>query len=340
MAYVGSANNANSGTAGTALFAIKAALKLAGWTVISSGTGTGGTTSLGTPASPGTDLITTDTGTSLGSFRVANAWVRLREPGGSTREYILQNGNANSSVNAIIKYSRATSFGTGGSATVSQTTAGGDGIIFHGTGTDASPVQASLISSSAAGYVHAVASNTPTNGVYGWWFIWYLTSSPQLTGLLGTEAVAAGSTPATDADPSVRYNGPGTQVSTTSTTSGVGLWSWWEAYGLPGASYRTGGYVTPYYYYNISSPVGAYAAFPSGFTSLDPYSSKVPMLPLLVSKSGVMPKGFTTETLCFGATQNGVDTFNLSTASPKVVVSLQSQCQLAAPWVTSVVPLV
>jgi hypothetical protein len=334
MTYFGSTNIANTGAAGTALFAIKTALQSAGWTVVSSGTGTGGTFDF-------SDQINTATGTALGSFRVANAWVRMREPGAGTREYILQNGSTNSSANAIIKYSRATQFGTNNnSATVAPTTGGGDGIVFHGTGTDASPVQASLISSASAGYLHAVASDTPVNGVYGWWYIWYLTASPQFTYVLGTEAVSAGSTPVTDADPSVRYNGSGTQISTTSTTSGVGLFSWWEAYGLAGATYRTGGYVAPYYYYNIGLPTGEFATFPGGFTSLDPYSGKVPMLPLLVGKSGLMPKGFTTELLCFGTTQNGVDTFNLSTASPKIVISIQSQCPLAAPWVTSVVPLV
>lgn len=351
MAYVGSVNNANSGTAGTALFAIKTALKLAGWTVISSGTGTGGTASLGTPASPGTDLITTDTGTALGSFRVANAWARLREPGGGTREYILQNGNATSSGNAIIKYSRATGFGTGGTATVSQTTGGGDGIVFLGTGTDASPVQASLINSSAAGYIHSIASDTPTSGVYGWWFIWYVNSDPSSTGLIGTEAVAPGSTPSADNDPSVRYFGTSLTVPSTAIAQiggfKAGAWSWWEAYGLPGAVYRTGCMPCPYLFYNrldggATNPIGYYQSFPVGVTSLDPYTGRVPMLPMLLvqSTNNVLPKGFTTETLCFGTAQNGADTFNLSTSSPKIVASLSSIMKLAIPWVPNVVPLV
>jgi hypothetical protein len=346
MAYVGSVNNANSGTAGTALFAIKTALKLAGWTVISSATGTGGTTSLGTPASPGADLITTGTGTSLGSFRVANAWVRLREPGGGTREYILQNGNANSSTSAIIKYSRATGFGTGGTATVSQTTGGGDGIVFLGGGTDTSPTQVAWITSAAAGYIHATASDTPTNGVYGWWFMWYLNSDPGSTTLMGTEGVAPGSTPSADNDPSVRYTG--TSATVVSTVSpGAGVWSWWEAYGLPGAVYRTGGMPCPYVFYNAtaSSPtwvIDYYQAFPSSVFSLDPYTGRVPMFPVMIvqSRNNTLPKGFTTETLCFGTAQNGADTFNLSTSSPKIVAGLSSIMPISIPWVPNVVPLV
>jgi hypothetical protein len=72
MAYVGSTNNVVTNGAGSYLFALKTALIAAGWTVVSSGTGTAGVTGAG-------DLLPT-----AASFGVAGAWARVREAGAST----------------------------------------------------------------------------------------------------------------------------------------------------------------------------------------------------------------------------------------------------------------
>ena len=324
MAYVGVTNVPANNTSGLALYTIKETLKLAGWSVLSSGTGTAGSTAA-------SDLITTGTGTSLGSFAVANAWVRIREPSGAGgREYVLQNGNANNSVNVIIKYSRATGFGTGGTATVAPTTGGGDGQVWIGTGTDAAPVQTTWLPGAATGYYHAVANNVAINGVYGWWWYGYLAggATPRL---IGTEAVSPGSTAATDQDPSVRYRD--------SLYGPTGTTQWWEAYGLGGATYRTGGSLG--WIYNNSSGTNT-NVLPPGTSALDPYTGKVPMWSSAFGLAAVHPKGYSTEAVWFATAQNAQDTFNLSSSSPKITPygTLVGVAGVALPWVTSVVPLV
>lgn len=329
MAYVGVTNVPANNTSGLALYTLKEALKLAGWSVLSSGTGTAGSTAA-------SDLITTGTGTALGSFAVGNAWVRIREPSGAGgREYVLQNGNANSSVNVIIKYSRATGFVSGGTATVAPTTGGGDGVVFVGTGTDAAPVQTTWLPGAATGYYHAVANNVAVNGVYGFWWYGYLAGGGTAR-MLGTEAVAPGSTAATDGDPSVRYRDNLSAVSAASQTV-----QWWEAYGLGGATYRTGGGFG--IIFNGSYAAGA-PILPV-FNGLDPYTGKVPMFSSAFGAPAVMVKGYSTEAVYFGTVQNAQDTFNLSSAAPKIApyatsVSTGVSQACAFPWVTSVVPLV
>lgn len=63
-------------------FYVKEKLKLHGWTVLNSGTGTSGTTAA-------SDLITTHEGTAIGSMAHANAWYQITDPNG-LRELIVQ----------------------------------------------------------------------------------------------------------------------------------------------------------------------------------------------------------------------------------------------------------
>lgn len=330
MAYVGTTNVPANNTSGLALYTIKETLKLAGWSVLASGTGTAGSTAA-------SDLITTGTGTAIGSFARASAWVRIREPSGAGgREYILQNGNADNSVNVIIKYSRATGFTSGGTATVAPTTGGGDGVMFVGTGTDAAPVQATWLPGAATGYYHAVASDVAVNGVYGWWWYGYVAGGGTAR-MIGTEAVSPGSTAATDQDPSVRYQ------DNLSALSGGNTVDWWQGYGLSGATYITAGSLG----IAFSDRSGTQIIQPR-FTGLDPYTGKVPMFSAIFGKTNVMPKGYSTEAALFGTAQNAQDTFNLASAQPKIApyatsatgVTPAASQGLALPWVTSVVPLV
>jgi hypothetical protein len=65
----------------------------------------------------------------------------------------------------------------------------------------------------------------------------------------------------------------------------------------------------------------------------------------LFGDPGVMAKGFSTEALWFGTVQNAMDTFNLSSAAPKITlygtaVATGISIGCALPWVTGVVPLV
>lgn len=319
MAYVGVTNQVANQTNGLAMYVLKEALKLAGWTVISSGTGTTGTTGAG-------DLITTGTGVAIGSFARANAWVRMREPSTGTREYILQNGNADNSVNGIIKYSRATGFTAGATATAAPTTSGGDGIVFIGTGTDAAPVQTTWIPNAAGGYYHCVASDTANNGVWGWWWYGYTIGPIANQRTIATEAVASGSTPTQDQDPSIRY-----QNDVYNNQSTVG---WWEAYGLATPVYRTGGSFAAVY--NIAGT----AQFVTNFTGLDPYTGLVIFYPTFVGLNTFRPKGFSTESLITGRSNSATDTFNLASAQPKITLyGNVGARQIATPWVTGVVPL-
>jgi len=350
MAYVGSTNIAVANGAGTYLHTLKAALIAAGWTVVSSGTGTAGTTGAG-------DLLPTAT-----SFGVAGAWSRVREPlvpgGIGQREYILQNGTLNGTT-AIIKYSRATGFGTGGTATVAPTTGGGDGQVMVGTGTDAAPVAATL--ANATGIVSAVASNTASPGIYGG-YAWYLvgyTIAPVANVLVAlTEHVTPGSTSSLDQDPMWRYGtGAGAPISP---QQGAGLLGgqaysnaqpgaqWWQAYGLALPSYIRGGTASIYVGRTPTSLTTFYET--KDFTSVSPYDGKEPLYPALMSRgvisslslAAVIPKGFSTGLAHFAATHNLLDTFNLNTVDPKIVVSVTTTefLGVAVPWITNIVPTV
>jgi hypothetical protein len=320
MAYVGVTNQVANQTNGLAMYVLKESLKLAGWTVVTSGTGTAGTTGAG-------DLITTGTGTAIGSFARNGAWVRMREPSPGTREYVFQNGQADNSPNGIIKYSRATGFATGGTATVAPTTGGGDGIVFVGSGTDAAPVNTTWIPNAAGGYYHCVASDTANNGVWGWWWYGYTISPVANQVIIATESVATGSTPVQDQDPSIRYRD--------NIYNNQATVAWWEAYGLASPVYRTGGSFG--LYFNI----GGTLQFVTNFTGTDPYvAGQIVFYPAIVGLTTVRPKGFPSETVITGRVNAALDTFNLTSAQAKITLygSVGAR-QFASPWVTNVVPL-
>lgn len=322
MAWVGSVNQSiTHGGASDALFTIKTALKLAGWVVVQTGGGTAGV------------VTSTDQLTTVVLFNVTGAWARMREPvaGPVQREYILQMGTANSAA-AIIKYSRATGFTTGATTTVSPTTGGGDGQLLNGTGSDAAPVAVAV--AVAGGYCHAIASDTASAGVYGayaWYFFSYLTPVTSANfNLIFTEPVAPGSTSVLDQDPTIRFAGGGGVVIAQAPASVA----WWQAYGLVGATYITGG--------SAAIPVGAANIPLFTLASISPYDSKVPMFPVMVAKPLLVYKGYTTGLLQFNTTQNLTDTFNLSTADARIAVGVLATggYSAAVPWVTGVVPLV
>lgn len=331
MAYVGSANVAiTTRPFADYFFTLKTALLSAGWVVVSSGTGTGGTWT-------GTNQVV-DNITSAAVFSAANAWVRVREPVGdgtlTRREYVFQNATT-TGTSGWVKYSRGTGFGTGGAAAVMPTTGvGGDGVMVIGSTSDLVPGAAGSFTF-PSGYCAAVASNTVSPGPYGAYAFyllgWTAGTVPAALSLFFSEAVAAGSTSALDQDPTIR------SVAASSTLVGpTSGYSWWQAYGLAGATYQTGGCgAMPY------TTTGILPVFT--FASVSPYDAKVPMYPLLVLKFATLPKGYTTGILQFNTTQNQLDTFNLSSADPRIAICTQNGAMgynTAMPWLTSVTPTV
>lgn len=353
MGYVGSANTVVSNGAGTYLFVLKNALKDAGWEVLRSSLGSGN-------PSDNEDLLDT-----AAKFGAANAWARLREPsvpgGIGQREYILQNGTANGTT-AIIKYSRATGFNTGGSGAVAPTTGvGGDGQVLIGThgSTDASPTAATI--GNASGYVAAVASDTASPGVYGG-YSWYLmgyTAGGANVSLVMTEAVTPGSTSSLDQDPMWRF-GTGAGVPSVSFpppwqlggpwySNGILGVQYWQAYGISSAP--------PYYvrggqsgFVSVRTPSSTTFTFPvNNFISSSPYDGREPMYPMMIGQASVptgynipacIPKGYTTGIVTFSTTHNLLDTFNLNTSDPKIAIALTGSglMSVAMPWLPGVIP--
>jgi hypothetical protein len=363
MAYVGSANNVVTNGAGSYLYALKEALAPfsgvggAGWTVVQS--------SLGSGSVQAGDVLDTPA-----KFGAANAWARLQEPVPVSpppgyigpREYILQNGAANAT-SAIIKYSRATGFNTGGSATVAPTTGGGDGQVVIGTGSDAIPAAALLANATGAtSYVAAIASDTPSAGIYGgyaWYLLGYTTGPVANVKVVLTEPVTPGSTSSLDQDPTWRFGtgtlSVGTQLDPfwlggswyTNQVQGI---QYWQAYGIPAAppSYIRGGQSA---FTALRTPsLNTWTYQTANFVQASPYDGREPMYPMLIGQAGVssvgigaaVPKGFTTGLATFAATHNLLDTFNLGTADPKIAVYLTANgmVSLAMPWLTGIIPAV
>lgn len=367
MAYVGTTNIqiANGGSADY-LFVIKQTLIAAGWTLLASSNGV--TLNTGTPA---TDNLTT-----AAAFNAASAWCRLREPSGAGgREFILMHGLAGGNT-ALIKYSRATGFNTTGAqnATTCPTTGvGGDGQLIVAAGNASTPTFTDLTATTigsgtipdptrvtqvcgSTGYVQCVANNAAVNGVYGFWAFQYpVGGSPILAACLFQEPITPGSTPSGDNDPSARYyieaNGGSTpsvigNVSTTvSNTTTYRGWSYWNAYGLGGATYVRNRGANVYFSWNNTTGTIGGISFPTvAAGSLSPYDGKVSMLPVLIGGAStadiVLWKGFSSSILTFATTQNFADTFNLSSADPRIAVQIGPAGSCAIPWVTGIVPTV
>ena len=263
--------------AGDMLYYLKTTLVSAGWTVLSSGTGTSGSYN--------------STGDSISSSAImnnANAWYRITDPA-STREYVMQRTTATT---AIIKYSRQTKFAAGSpSATALPTTGGGDGVIVVGTGTDASPVAAAFVTTSTTARLHVVTNNAPTNGVYPWYLYIFATGGTTLLGFYSHEAIASGSCSSSDSDPSYFCCCPSltsfkdfSSQSLFASNAGTptGNIKCWFKYGLAGSNFdgnagSGGGLFLTYANWNASN--NNYTARMPGSRGTNPYDNKDNALP-------------------------------------------------------------
>jgi hypothetical protein len=347
MAYVGITNQAS--TAGTSaadlFFALKEAMKLAGWTVLGSGTGSAGTGSGSyNNNATGNFVAAIDLVTSVALFNNPGAWIRLREPVG-TREYVFHRGTVAYSYNGSVHYSRATGYtqGSPGAGVIPHTGASGDGILCSVAtpileGTSYTAAQATyVVYGLSCDYTQAVASTTPVNGVYGFWAWQYAASTGNISGYISTEGVAVGSTNSADADPSYRTVGyvvPGTgKIWASDSTTAIS--SFWEAYGVAGkATYRRGHISLAIAYNSASYPM----VMAPNITGLDPYTSMAAFHPSQIIAAGALPKGYSTGLMWGSTTQNPMDVFNISSAEPRIYLgALQN---LSVPWVPNVIPLV
>jgi hypothetical protein len=347
MAYVGIVNTPITNNSARYLFTITQALKDAGWRVMAWG---GGATTGGygpyTSTPYASDPLATE-----GAWVSQNAWKVMKEPSPGTREFCFLRGST--ATGGIIKYSRASTFAFSGatpaSAIVAPTTGtGGDGQVIVGSGNDATAInsafQGTLLDSNAA-ILQVVASNTPINGVYGFWAFMYPNATALSTAFL-LEPMAVGSASSADPDPCAIY----TQVDSTrqivgSYTYATGGWKCWYAYGQGQAYFYTAA-ACGYMAVNTLTTGGTTCYMPSFAGSQSPYDGTVPMYPFMLSggvgQGNFCPKGLTASSVLFGVTQTVGDTFNLSGAEPRIVAltasAASSPFQIAFPWIPNQIP--
>lgn len=340
MAYVGSVNNVNTQGAAAWFNAIKTALLAAGWELMA--TSDGVTYQAGnTP-----DLLP-----NVAAWNVNNAWCRLREPGGvGGREYIFMRGTGVNATTGVIKYSRSTGF-VGGTATATQlptTGANGDGVVWWasganiGFGFDATVINSTFARALAGttGYVGCTASNTAVNGVYGWWLLAYAAGTGATTGVLWTEGVQVGSCPVEDQDPSYRMGADGNFFAYQG--SAPNLVQYWQCYGLYSRvspeTYFTNCAFGMYTTYNSAQNFGTVTT-PRTSIGLGVYGTNVQTYPVLVGgySSSIYPKGYTTGLRCINVALNNLDTLNLSSTEPQVVIN--NTYGFVFPWVQTTAPI-
>lgn len=355
MAFVGSVNNVYSSATPVAntFTAIKTALIAAGWVIQGSSNGT----------STFSNASSVD---NTGNFASNGSWLRIREPSGAGgREYLFYRGSATT---GLIKYSRSVGFTTGAALAVAPTTgASGDGVVWlgtqpgfsaTGTGTNTydqaatGAAQCVTFSFGSDGYISCVASDTATNGVYGWWLVVYALGTGAMGQVMYTDAVAVGSCPSNDYDPSYRQVA-GSSVWFALDAGAANKCHYWQAYPLVWSSPTTASYRLDANGYSWSARYnGSFGQDASiwplnGVTSLNPYNDRTQVNPYLISAInvvGVPPKGFTTNVLLAYGLFNATDTLDLSTSAARIVVSASAltggYSWLTFPWVQNTLPLV
>lgn len=353
----------NATQAGDWLWAIKTALKVAGWTVLGSGDGTsfqnGGST----------DYITSQTVASN-----TNAWIRLREPSGAGgREYLFAKGAAADRL--LVKYSRSsgfTSYPAPTAATIPTTGATGDGVVWLGTNVGFSatstgtntydqaanvvPIVATL-GGISTGYVSCVASDTAVNGVYGWWAFNNTLGSGTVQYMMFTEGMDSVTCSPLDYDPSVRqFAAPIAQRAYNN--AATGMMHYWQGYPSPWASPTTATYrvtgcgMMSYMLFTTAGAVTSWIwplATANGAPALSPYNGKSGLLPVLVYRGGAAsagdtPKGFTSALRFSYGPFNNCDTLDLTTSTPYIILYGNQMSGgivgwVGQPWVQNVLPL-
>ncbi len=192
MAYVFQ-TNLTPATGHDAVFAWKATLVAAGWTVMASGTGTSGSYN-----AAGDSIVTS------ANLNAANAWFRLRAPDpgdGVRREYVVQRTTASTTYR--IKYSPGAGFtgapGGGGSTDADTVPSSADERVVVGGGTDASPTGAVILPTDATYRWHVGAGGAADK--HAWWAAALPIGGGALSAGWFLEAMLPNTYPSADLDP-------------------------------------------------------------------------------------------------------------------------------------------
>jgi hypothetical protein len=251
------------------IYLLLTTLLSAGWTVPSSSDGT-------TYNASGNQL--TGSGSGAGGLGNTSAWFVVRDPSGR-REFCFQRGTANTSFRA--KYSALSKF-SGGSPSATRVPAATDEQVILGAGSDASPTYVAHFVASPTGRFHVVTTDTAENGVFWFWYA-QINSSIVTQCFMLHDALKAGTTRASDADPCYVANNAAAGASSTMTFANlVTAGKAWTRYGLSGAAWATS-LVGP-------AAVGTFFGPASGGVA-NPYSGEDDAVECLVGALAVGYKG-------------------------------------------------
>lgn len=246
MAFTQEINGAVTATGGIAMWTVIQMLVAAGATKVADSDGT-------TYSASG--LQVTSGAGSAGGLGNANAWVRLRLPGG--REITIQRG-ANNTVWRV-KYSAQAQF-TGGSPGATQTPTATDQVVRCGGGTDASPTFVAMLSTDASYKLYGCADSATG----GFWFAMAANSNGSQVG--GFVLDPLGSVLSGDTEPTALIFATSSSSfiksvleSTSADANGSGVMAWLK-YGLAGATFA-------------AMPILAFGGWPNG-AGQNPHTSK------------------------------------------------------------------
>lgn len=201
MAYTFDTGGVSVSDGALAMFRLKAALVVAGWTVMSSGDGT--------TYFPASDGITSG-GTGAGGLNNVRAWFRIRQPGANAREFVFQRSDF---VNVLapssyrIKYSGGpTEPFTGGSPSATEVPSATNEQVMLGAGTDASPTFVEILNrATELAFTTVITGGAPEG--YMFWFGVNRQSNTGMMWVMYLDPLVAGTFDVLDIDPVVVYLG-------------------------------------------------------------------------------------------------------------------------------------
>lgn len=203
-----------------AVFALKTCQVAAGWQVKASSDGT---------TFKGDGDLLTHAGTGAGGLSNHHAYYVIEEPGPGRRQWCAQMSATQASMMRI-KYSALAKF-VGGAPTATRVPSAADERVTLGTGTDAAPTYALLMTTGALYRFHAIALSHAINGAYGFYlFVTVAAGVAAGYGLWFQEPMMPGTSNPTDGDPVVVVSSSSIPPTTCQA---------WLGFGTPGQLWAT-----------------------------------------------------------------------------------------------------